>query len=157
MDTSGVGNPLRSSVLKDRLGSAHIVKVRVQHGHNRPIGHLAQFGDCFAHFFGRFTRINGDNPLGAFNKGLIRQSVSDQRPHTLTNFIKLAPQNLGLFGMFHVCDLPARKCDCLRIIGGKRSLKIPARRLCHSRTLDRFVFMRNPARSPLFFPFFGIF
>ena len=52
MDTSGVGKPLRSSILEDRLGSAHIVKVRVQHGHDRPIGHLAQFGDCFTHFFG---------------------------------------------------------------------------------------------------------
>ena len=124
---------------------------------DRAIGDLTQFGDGLTHFFSRFARINGDNPVGAFDKGLIRQSVSDQRPHTLTNFIKLTPQNLGLFGMFHVCDLPARKCDCLRIISGKRSLKIPARRLCHSRTLDRFVFMRNPTRSPLFFPFFGIF
>ena len=52
MDTSGVGNPLRSPVLKDRLGSAHIMKVRVQNGHDRTIGHLAQFGDCFTHFFG---------------------------------------------------------------------------------------------------------
>jgi hypothetical protein len=56
-----------------------------------------------------------------------------------------------------VCDLPARKCDCLRIIGGKRSLKIPARRLCHLRTLDRFLHLRIPPGLFRLFPFFGIF
>jgi hypothetical protein len=56
-----------------------------------------------------------------------------------------------------VCDLPARKCDRLRIVGCKRSLKIPARRLCHLRTLDRLCHGDFPEEIFDLFPFFGIF
>jgi hypothetical protein len=56
-----------------------------------------------------------------------------------------------------VCDLPARKCDRLRIVGCKRSLKITARRLCHLRTLDRFLHLRIPPGLSRLFPFFKIF
>jgi len=83
------------------------MEMRVQNGHDRTVGDLAQFGDGLAHFFSRFARIDRDDSLGTFHKSLIRQSVSDQRPDPLSHLIKIPPQNLGLFGMFHMCNLPA--------------------------------------------------
>ena len=161
MDTSGVGNPLRRPILKNRLGAAHIVKVRVQHGHDWPIGDLAQFGDGLAHLLGRLARINGDDAIGTFHKRLIRQSVSDQCPHTLTNFIKMTSQNLGLLGMFYVGHLPTWKGDRLRIVGGKRSLMIPALSLCHLRTIDGAHIVSGPQETGTkisqLFPVFGFF
>ena len=95
------------------------MEVGIQNRHYGSIGVLAKFTNSLAHFFGRLTRVNGDDPLGAFYESLVRKTVAHQRPNPWADLVEAASQNFGLLSVALVNYLPTGKRDRFGIVMSK--------------------------------------
>jgi len=112
----------RCTRLEHRLGTAHVMEMRIEHRHDRTVGHVSELGDGLTHLLGGFAGVDGDDPLGGIDERLVRESVTDQAPHASGDLVELAVNDLGLGDMIPVGDLPAGKGDGCRGIRSKGTI-----------------------------------
>ena len=69
---------IEAAFVENRLGAAHVMEVRVEHGHHRSVGDRAEFGQRGAHLLHALAGVDGDDALGRVDERLVREAVAHQ-------------------------------------------------------------------------------